>query len=294
MQIRKKTTAAVLTACVALGLGLATATPASAAGDKSTTGSQASAEGTFATLRVTTKDVKIKKGKFTGKDWMTIQVDVPDPYIASDGSVVQSTWWLSVDADYAANVTCAKGGKLPAGFSESFSGDQTLTLPALKSRGLEKKSKYMYMYHGAGRCNYNVTLHVNRAGDSNLGVATYMDVVRVNNVSYDNLAPAKSTISSVTKAKKNKSFTVSGKATFQNPKDRFKSVSVKKGTKVEIQVRKNGKGPWTTVKTTKVGSKGAWKTSIKLSSKSKVRAVVAKAKMSQSAVTKTRSISVKK
>ena len=281
------------TLALAAGTALVTTAPASAASDKSATGTETAAEGLRTKVRVTTKDVKIKKGKFTTKDWMTIAVDVPEPYRHSDGSVVASEWTVTITPRYTATSTCAKGGTLPGG-GERISGDLKLTLPALKSRGLEKKSSRMYLYHGAGRCIFDITVDVTRDGDYTQGIPAYYDTVKVSGVTVDNLAPSKSTISSPTKGKKNKSFTVSGKATFQNPKDRFKAVSVKKGAKVQVQFRKNGKGPWKTIKTTKVGSKGVWKAKVKLPAKGKIRAVVGQTKTSQAATTKARSISVTK
>lgn len=284
----KRAVTTLATLALALSGALATAVPATAATSKKVTGPEITTEGTRSTVRVTTKDVKIKKGKFTAKDWLKIRVDVPDSFDNADGTRVDATWWASISYPKGSSTTtCGSGG-----VTDTYSGDGTYVAGALKSRGLEKKS-FGYYYHGAGRCTFDVKVYISRAGDYTQGIASYYETIAVKNVSYNNIAPSKTSISSATKVKKNKSFKVSGVATYQNPAKRFANASVKKGTKVEIQYRKNNKGAWKTIRTTKVGKSGKWSTSIKLKAKGSIRAVVKPTTVSQQATSATKKISLR-
>ena len=124
----KRAVTTLATLALALSGALATAVPATAATSKKVTGPEITTEGTRSTVRVTTKDVKIKKGKFTAKDWLKIHVDVPDSFYYADGTRVDATWWASISYPKGSSTTtCGSGG-----VTDTYSGDGTYVAGALR------------------------------------------------------------------------------------------------------------------------------------------------------------------
>lgn len=263
--MRKSTTllAAGLTAALSFGL---VALPSHAASVKDSDGSTS--------VKVAIKDVVSKKGTFQVKKWVTVSVAPPASYTNSRGELVESRWTVNLNDGYASDVSCNLDFfRSPGTIGEYNTGAGTIVWNLPKTKGLTKKNGTTY-YWGSGKCKVDASITVQRDGDYTLGIDSYYKTFDLK-TSYRNQTAPKVTISASKSVKKNKSFTVSGKATAASPKHLYKSKAVKKGTKVAVQFQKNGKGAWKTIKNTKVGKSGKWSTTVKIKAKGKLRAVVA-------------------
>ena len=263
MRLHSRIIGVASVAALTVGLGLATAAPASA-------GSVSDSDGiSKVTLKV--KDVVSRKGTFQVKKWVTFKVQAPADYLHTDGTVVQSKWYLSTSDSGGSKTSCNARFSAPAG-GESFAGaGGTISFDLPKTKGLVKEG-FRTTYWGSGKCTVTGRVTISRAGDYTQDIASYFKSYEIK-TTYRNQTTPKVTFSAPSKVKKNKTFAVSGKITAPSPKDQYKTKNAKKGTKVAIQFQKNGKGAWKTIKITKVGKSGKYSAKVKVKAKGKLRAV---------------------
>lgn len=258
MRLHPRIVGTVSIAALTLGLGLVTASPASAAGS-----SEKSSQGVKAKLVV--KDVKNKTGKVSVGKWITLKVTTP-PAVEETYGPKPVTWRANVKV--TGSPSCAGSTYVP-----SVDGSNTWMLPfeATTKKGT-KYERGIYIASGACKVTAEVTAYRYTSVEGAAIDTTFK--VKANGAIQNK---TKSTIkASSSKVKKNSKVKLSGKVQFQkaSPKVYYKFSSAKKGTKLVLEFKSSKAKKWSKVKNIKVGKSGKWSTSTKVKKAGSYRVVV--------------------
>ncbi len=288
MRLRTMLTSALIAGLVTAGT---VAGPASAG-----TGS-ASDPVAPASVKVSVKNINNKKGKYTVKTFVTVDVRVPAPFADtySDGSSagVDNVWW---DVEVRSTGPGSCGGSYgdlimrKTQADGATGGRWTLNLPIENTR-----QGYTNYYLKSGKCKVTATLSASRytidpAGrvDTEITATTSFKILNATTVT-------KPTASRTT-VKKNSKVTLSGKATYvrADQKVYYKTKAMKKGTKLVLQQKVKGSSKWKNVKGVKVGSSGRWKTTVKVKKTTSFRVVLKETNNLRGDVSGVRTVKVKR
>lgn len=253
----KKLIAAGITTSVVIA-GILTATPASAAVDITLKD-----QGGKVTTRVIAKDVVT--GTTVNRP-MTFIVDVPAP-IFKYGNLKEHH--VNITAKYSGK-TCFLAGKT---IHQGNKGDIALKTGYLAFDPTPK------VWGKPGSCRVDVTVSSESSSYTPQGEEWKSIATGTGNFTIRAKNSVSKPKASATKVKKNKTVTLSGKATYKYGErfsSKLKSANVAKKTPLVLQQKVKGSSKWKNVKTVKVGSKGKWSTKVKVKKTTQYRVVLKK------------------
>lgn len=245
-------------------------------------------------VKVIAKDFTNNKKGIQTNNWLTIQIDGPEP-IYSDA--------VSIPTYYSINVATS-GSKcdLETSWSRGMALEGTYRIP-LNQKHYNYSGYLNNEVTSSGKCDVKVTVASNRRSYVEKENGFYNRIPEaktltvVNTTSYVRSKTALSTPkASAKKVYKNKKATLRGVAKYEkaNAKSFYKATAVKKGTKLVLQQKVKGSSKWKNVKTVKVGKKGKWATSVKVKKTTQYRVILKQTSTLKQDVSKATKVTVVK